>query len=974
MTMNCRPAARPLALAALLLASTALTAPARAQDATWLLNPANINLDDGANWSGGTVPTGTATFGATNSPNLQNFGSLTMGGWSFTAGHPDYSIMNWGSLSFTGAGLAQVGGFVILLSDGTIDFSNSSSAGNLSLLYNRSGTLNFRDSSSAGSGALRNENILRFNDTTTAGTARIVTVPGGSTSFLDNSTAASATLYNAGLLGFYNSSTAATATIENDYVGTVSFGNSSTAASATIKNNGSLGFYDSSTAASAVITNIGMLTFYNSSTAATATITNNGGVYFRNTTTAASAVFTNNGSISFNDSSTAATATITNTYGSGLVFNNASTAASAAITNAHGGGIFFYDLATAANATIANEGGISFNGVSTAANAIINNTGYGGLSFRHTSTAGNATITNTLWNVIAFHESSTAGAATITNDRGGIYFTGASSTGTATIVSSGWINMTTTDTTGAATMTISGTGLPPYSPPAELYGFGAVGNTTVEAGGKITPHDGTLIVNGNLTMMAGSAYGFVAGGLASITGTATLGGASLSFRAPDWQSHTYKVLTATGGVSGTFSLDSFYGGFATVLYGPNDVTLTVGPYRASTALMGLGGVNARSVAAGIDRHLASLGGSAPAALYANFLLAYYGPALASKLQQMSGEAATGAQANAFGGASTFLNIMLDPMAGARGATASAPGSSLIEMADTAAARTPAARVEAGWSVWTKAYGQAGRTAADAGTGTGGTSSGLYGVAAGADRLISADTLVGFALAGGGSNFGLTTGGSGTGDFFQAGLYGSTRLWDGYVSAAAAYGWNRFDVTRRAGGLVVETYRSSPVAHTLGGRVETGRRFGTRSFGWTPYAAAEAIGYFAPAYTEGWQAPHTGAFALAYAARTTGTVRTELGLRLDGMRAVAPTADLVTFGRLAYAYQPFTQRTMEAQFQALANSGFTVFGARASTHTVLASVGTEVRLAAGTRATASLDGELGERHRSVRANLGLRQSW
>jgi uncharacterized protein with beta-barrel porin domain len=165
-----------------------------------------------------------------------------------------------------------------------------------------------------------------------------------------------------------------------------------------------------------------------------------------------------------------------------------------------------------------------------------------------------------------------------------------------------------------------------------------------------------------------------------------------------------------------------------------------------------------------------------------------------------------------------------------------------------------------------------------------------------------------------------------------------------------------------------------VAHTLGGRVETGRRFGTRAFGWTPYAAAEAIGYFAPAYTEGWQAPATGVFALAYGARTTGTLRTELGIRLDGIRAVAATADLVTFGRLAYGYQAFTQRSADAQFQALANSGFTVFGARASTHTMLASVGTEIRLAAGTRATASLDGELGERHRSIRANLGLRQSW
>ncbi len=39
---------------------------------------------------------------------------------------------------------------------------------------------------------------------------------------------------------------------------------------------------------------------------------------------------------------------------------------------------------------------------------------------------------------------------------------------------------------------------------------------------------------------------------------------------------------------------------------------------------------------------------------------------------LSGEAAAGAHASAFTSASTFLGIMLDPMAGARGATAAAP--------------------------------------------------------------------------------------------------------------------------------------------------------------------------------------------------------------------------------------------------------------------------------------------------------------
>ncbi|WP_164125772.1 autotransporter domain-containing protein, partial [Stenotrophomonas maltophilia] len=76
----------------------------------------------------------------------------------------------------------------------------------------------------------------------------------------------------------------------------------------------------------------------------------------------------------------------------------------------------------------------------------------------------------------------------------------------------------------------------------------------------------------------------------------------------------------------------------------------------------------------------------------------------------------------------------------------------------------------------------------------------------------------------------------TGDYFQAGLYTSIRLGQGYLSAALAYGWNRYDVTRSVPvGGTSETYASSPVAHTFGGHVELGRRFGARELGLTPYA-------------------------------------------------------------------------------------------------------------------------------------------
>jgi uncharacterized protein with beta-barrel porin domain len=966
----------PRALLAALLASTALAGvpdrAAHAQDATWVLSPGTNETSTGSNWTGGAVPTGTATFGASNTTSLTQSGFMNVGGWTFASGAPAYAISNSGNVNFSGAGIVVDGaGAVITNSGGALRFANASSAGSTTIANN--GYMQFSGSSTAGTANITTAlGVIFFNDSSTAGGATITNTSTGGLNFQDSSTAGNAIIANSGYMQFAQSSTAGSAVITNG--SSLNFLGSSKAGSAVITNNSGLYFYDSSTAGSAVITNNNGLYFSGSSMAGSAVITNNNGLYFSGSSMAGSAVITNNSDLGFLNSSTAGSAVITNS--GNLSFAQSSTAGSAVITNKNG--LYFSGSSMAGSAVITNRGDLIFFGSSTAANAAITNTDTGFLSFVDSSTAGAATITNagnayfngastagsaiiTNTGFTYFSFSSSAGSAAITNS-GYLYFLGSSTTGNATITSNGLVNVATTDTAGSATVTIQSGG--------SLVGSGGVGNTTIRSGGTLQP-SGTLTINGSLTLNSGATYLFTPESLASVTGAAALAGTlQTNGISASFQSQSHTVLTAAGGVSGAFTLASDTTPLASLLYGPNDVTLTITGYRAEAYLQSAATTNTRNVAAVLDRTIDASGGTPPAAL--NPLLALHGSSLANSLNTLSGEAATGPQSTAFSTASTFLEIMLDPMAGARGATAAAPGSSLIEMADTG--MTPAARVSAGWSVWTKAFGQAGRAASDAGTGAAGTATSVFGVAAGADRRISPDTLVGFALAGGGTAFGLGGRGSGTGEYMQLGFYGSTRLGEGYLSAAIAYGWNRFDVTRRVGLGPIETYNSAPVAHTFGSRVEAGRRFGSRAFAVTPYAAVEAIGYASGGYRESWTAPATGAFALAYGARTTGTVRTELGLRVDGMRAVAPTADLLTFGRIAYAFQANTARAADASFRQLANSGFAVFGARASTHTMLATLGTEVRFAAGTRATASLDGELGDRHRSIRANVGLSHSW
>ena len=146
---SCRPAAEPgprtepfvrarrcglsRALRAALLASSALIAvavPAAAQDATWLLNATVANPVAGtfdfnadANWTNpATVPTGTASFGTSNTPNLSFSSPTTIGGWTFNAGASSYSFTNTTQVQFDGAGIVINGGSATIANNFVMEF------------------------------------------------------------------------------------------------------------------------------------------------------------------------------------------------------------------------------------------------------------------------------------------------------------------------------------------------------------------------------------------------------------------------------------------------------------------------------------------------------------------------------------------------------------------------------------------------------------------------------------------------------------------------------------------------------------------------------------------------------------------------------------------------------------------------------------------------------------------------------------
>ncbi|WNJ89729.1 autotransporter domain-containing protein [Bosea sp. 685] len=157
---------------------------ARAQDATWQLNPGSGEFIAGANWTPATVPTGTAFFDATSQSLITVNATRTLGGFTFNASAPAYTItINFpGGIIFAGAGIVNNSGQAqTLVNQYLVAFTGNSAAGNATITND--GFLQFNDSSTAGDATITNNGTIVFFNSSTAGNATIVTNLGATTDF-----------------------------------------------------------------------------------------------------------------------------------------------------------------------------------------------------------------------------------------------------------------------------------------------------------------------------------------------------------------------------------------------------------------------------------------------------------------------------------------------------------------------------------------------------------------------------------------------------------------------------------------------------------------------------------------------------------------------------------------------------------------------------------------------------------------------
>ena len=105
-----------------------------------------------------------------------------------------------------------------------------------------------------------------------------------------------------------------------------------------------------------------------------------------------------------------------------------------------------------------------------------------------------------------------------------------------------------------------------------------------------------------------------------------------------------------------------------------------------------------------------------------------------------------------------------------------------------------------------------------------TRSSIYGTAVGVDYRLSPNTLAGFALAGGGTNFSVNTLGYGRSDLFQAGAFVRHNVGAAYITGALAYGWQDITTDRIVTVAGLDHLRAEFNANAWSGRIEGGYRF------------------------------------------------------------------------------------------------------------------------------------------------------
>jgi uncharacterized protein with beta-barrel porin domain len=465
--------------------------------------------------------------------------------------------------------------------------------------------------------------------------------------------------------------------------------------------------------------------------------------------------------------------------------------------------------------------------------------------------------------------------------------------------------------------------------------------------GTTTSFAGDILANASITLNTGARI--TCGAAWAETGAVTL------------DNNTISLCDLTGG-----------GGGGAIL-GPTGVPLIASLLPASA------NDSQRAVANAMDAFTAK-GGTLPVGFLNLFNLSP--SALADTLTQLQGETGTGAAQAGIQAMNSFLSLVTNPYADNRGFAPERPlpPPALIYKAPVYKAPNEAVVDPRRWNIWAAAYGGQTNMTGNALAGSHDLSARAYGYATGLDYRVTPYTVVGFALGGGSTNYGLSNGlGGGHSDMFQSAVYSVTRVDAAYVSAALAYGWHHMSTDRFLTVAGIDHLTADFSANNVGGRIEGGYRFAIPGvfdqpgFGFTPYAAFQMQAFRTPSYSE-IAASGSSTFALAYDAHTTTVTRTELGAWFDQPIALYDGSMLSLRSRAAWAHDNWSDPRYTATFLSLPGSSWIETGAAPAHDLLLASAVAEISFKNGISLAGKFDAELSPHSHTYIGSARVRYSW
>jgi uncharacterized protein with beta-barrel porin domain len=553
------------------------------------------------------------------------------------------------------------------------------------------------------------------------------------------------------------------------------------------------------------------------------------------------------------------------------------------------------------------------------------------------------------------------------------------SNGSFTVASGGQLNNLGAGTFNAGQLNVSGTLTGNVANAGTVSGTGTIAGSLVNAG-TISPGNsgiGTLGISSNYAQMVGGTHlvdvnGSGQSDLVNVGGAAALQGGTVYVYAQPGTTYapvsTYRILSAAGGLTGTFSaVNELYPFLLSSLsYDANNayLTLQIGGFAAAAATP-----TQAAVGAVLDANVNTASGDFAQVLSAMAVNVTSNAQGQAVLQSLSGNNYAGFSSYMVQGAQLFMNNFAAQAGG--GGSPTSTRVALAEACDVACDTVSPPK----WGAWGGGLGGLGTIGGSASVGAVTYNAG--GFAAGLDRMVIDNLRVGV-TAGYAAGTQWVNGFSGTGrsDTFQTGLYANFAQDKVYADALLgyAYTWNQMWRQITIPGLQPRTALGQTGVNQFFGQIETGYRFdlGTNAQAFiTPFARLQGYTGGQNGFTE------TGAQSLnlTVAQQTTNSLRTVLGAQIGGAMDLGWREKLALVLRLGWSHEyADVSRPVTATLAGAPAMPFTTWGISPQRDGAVIGLSANTAIAEATSIYFRYEGNISGQDNAQAFTAGLRMTW